>query len=111
MANPTDIELQDLTIVQEVKYVPNDVNNEEKTTLETIWLKIQFDPTKKRNLLIGIGVFAALIILAISITLAVVLNKAEDLTNDKLLVIGGYQQISSNPLAFDYNLTSKTGNK
>ena len=111
MANPTDIELQDLSMVQEVKYVPNDDNNEEKTTLQTIWLKIQFDPTKKRNLLIGIGVFAALIILAISITLAVVLSKAEDLTNDKLLVIGGYQQISSNPLAFDYNLTSKTGNK
>ena len=87
--------------------MPNDVDNEEKVTLETIWLTIQ----KKRNLLIGIGVFAALIILAISITLAVVLSKAEDLTNDKLLVIGGYQQISSNPLAFDYNLTSKTGNK
>ena len=61
MANPTDIELQDLSMVQEVKYVPNDLNNEEKTTLQTIWLKIQFDPTKKRNLLIGIGVFAALI--------------------------------------------------
>ena len=87
--------------------MPNDVDNEEKVTLETIWLTIQ----KKRNLLIGIGVFAALIILAISITLAVVLSKAEDLTNDKLLVIGGYQQISSNPLAFDYNLTSNTGNK
>ena len=87
--------------------MPNDVDNEEKVTLETIWLTIQ----KKRNLLIGIGVFAALIILAISITLAVVLSKAEDLTNDKLLVIAGYQQISSNPLAFDYNLTSKTGNK
>ena len=86
--------------------MPNDVDNEEKVTLETIWLTIQ----KKRNLLIGIGVFAALIILAISITLAVVLSKAEDLTNDKLLVIAGYQQISSNPLAFDYNLTSKTGN-
>ena len=111
MANPTDIELQDLTIVQKVKYVPNDVNNEEKTTLETIWLKIQFDPTKKRNLLISIGVLAAFIILAISITLAVLLSNVEDLTNDKLLVIGGYQQISSNPLAFDYNLTSKTGNK
>ena len=87
--------------------MPNDVDNEEKVTLETIWLTIQ----KKRNLLIGIGVFAALIILAISITLAVVLSNVEDLTNDKLLVIGGYQQISSNPLAFDYNLTSKTGNK
>ena len=87
--------------------MPNDVDNEEKVTLETIWLTIQ----KKRNLLIGIGVFAALIILAISMTLAVVLSKAEDLTNDKLLVIAGYQQISSNPLAFDYNLTSKTGNK
>ena len=87
--------------------MPNDVDNEEKVTLETIWLTIQ----KKRNLLIGIGVFAALITLANSITLAVVFSNAEEFTNDKLLVIGGYQQISSNPLAFDYNLTSKTGNK
>ena len=91
MANPTDIELQDLTIVQEVKYVPNDVNNEEKTTLQTMWLKLQFDPRKQRNLLVAIGVFAALIILAIFITLGVVLSQTEDLINDKLYIIGGLE--------------------